>query len=82
MAKNKRMSRDAEKVARSFASAIAAAIIHNPRELREAAAHIRSPDFSGDPEEQELARVFADYVDKQAERKEKILRETYGAINV
>ena len=73
-----RMNRETKRIVDGFAHAVAAVTISNPEEMRRAAAYIRSPAFSADDDMSEVIVAYATALEKSAEHKERILRETFG----
>jgi hypothetical protein len=74
-------SRETKEIVKRVAAAIRAASLFNARDLRSAAAHIRDPEFSADANERAVARAFTVLLEHNADRKERILRETFAGKN-
>lgn len=72
------MKRDTKQIVDRLASAIAAATIFNPAELKEAAKEIRRPNFWNEPDERTVIDAYAALLENRAARKEEILRKAFG----
>jgi hypothetical protein len=74
------MTRDAKQIVKRFASAIAAASMFTPEDMRQAAAHIRSLEFSADDNDAERSAIntFAHFLEKRAEERERSYRAAFG----
>jgi hypothetical protein len=74
------MTRDAERIANKFAGAIAAVANGSPADVRDAAAFIRSPEFSADNDDamRSAINAFAYFLEHNARKRERVYRETYG----
>ena len=74
------MTRDTRKIVEKFASAMAAANMFSPEDMRRAALVIRSEAFSDEENDWSRSAInaFAGMLEGRANERERLLRETYG----
>lgn len=70
------VKKDAKEIFTRITRAINAASINNAPEIREAIKMIR--DFGFEGEDKPVADAFIELLERSADRKERILRETFG----
>lgn len=74
-----KISRDAMVVVNALGSALAAATIANPKDLRAAINFISSPEFNGhDEEEWPVVAEFISLLELKLDRKEELLQKAFG----